>query len=189
MSEKIPIQSVTSSTLPAATMAALPPVPVCQNDHYVVQAAQVVRESERGLLVRARLPDQCERCTGRGGCTLGLFGRWALRRPQTIVIPTKQMFAAGSWIWIGLPKLIFLRSLLFLYLLPIICVLFGGGFGGWFLPLPWPPDLRSALGMLVGGIVGALWARWCISRTVGASPAQSVRVMWPEQEPASNKLQ
>lgn len=180
MTQKIPVQAVTEQLTGAQSMEALPLMDACHNDQYLIQAAQVAGTHPKGLLVRVQAPSRCGNCAHQGGCALGVLGRWARRRPQHLVIPTQCSVPQGAWLWIGLPKLVFLHSLLSLYFLPVVCVLLGGAFGGWFLPVSGAPDVRTALGMLLGAVAGGVWAHWRVRRVTKKSAAvRPVVVLWP----------
>lgn len=187
--KKIPLFSDVLS--PVFSADALPALTACQNDQYLIQAAYVVEQNDGALVIRAQAPASCQSCASLGACSMGIMGRWALSRQQQLYVKTALELPAGAWLWIGLPKTVFLRSICLLYLLPVLCFLLGGALGGWLLPQGWLMDLRVLLGMLLGlalgGLIGAVFVRAggrSIGPLVKSAQSQSfanVHILWPSE--------
>lgn len=181
MKDKIPITALDCELV--FSPDALPVLSACQNEAYLIQAACVVQKRERDVVLKAQTPTKCKACASMGGCSLGLLGRWALRRQHRLVIPVQTLNTAlteGCWIWIGLPKKTFLSSVFVLYFLPVLCFLVGGALGGYLLPETWGVDFRTAMGMLLGGCIGLYLAR-IGARYVARHSANAggVSILWP----------
>lgn len=181
MIERIPVSTIAST--PVFSPDALPVISTCQNEQYLIQAAQVEALLEDSVVLKVQSPKQCKACVSQGGCSLGLLGRWALKRQQRLVLPAStvdHVLPEGAWLWIGLPKRTFLNSIFFLYFVPTMCFLVGGALGGFWLPAGWSADLRTALGMLAGAGLGLLCARTATRSAVrDMSQGRSVSILWP----------
>ena len=176
MSERIPCKSSVASDSVAWSPAELPQLAACRDEHYLIQAAHVQKQVSDGVRVVATRPTQCRNCEKQGGCGLGLFGRWFARGEQTLLVRTTLSLPEGSWLWLGFPKTDFVRTVFMLYGLPVLLLLVGGLLGNAWGPAYWLADVKSGSGMIVGGLMGALLARFWARHRVASIP---VTVLWP----------
>jgi sigma-E factor negative regulatory protein RseC len=129
---------------------------------------------------------QCKACVSLGGCRLSVFGRWGRPSASRLKIATERRFPVDSWLWIGLSRQGLLRSLVLLYFVPVLCLLVGGAVGCWFWPMlsgaafvgqgpQWGVDAVTAVGMMLGLVLGVLLVRW----QARAMHPLGITVLWP----------
>ncbi len=118
------------------------------------QTAEVIKTAPNGVLVQAVEPSGCGTCAGQG-CSSRRIAELFQRKPRHFLVDCDLSLSPGDRVVIGVANGSVLKSAMRAYALPLALMLAGALLGQSIRP----GDGSALLGMLLGGMVGALLAR------------------------------
>ena len=121
------------------------------------QPAYVIECSEAGVWVEPATPPGCTVCAGQG-CASRQLVELFQHRPRRYRVESTLSLSVGDRVVVGLPEGSLLRSVFFLYGLPLIFILSGAVLA----QLLRPGDAAGVSGALVGGLIA--WSLTFITR-------------------------
>ncbi|MFP5304465.1 MAG: SoxR reducing system RseC family protein [Gammaproteobacteria bacterium] len=131
----------------------------------IEERAIVSRTGDDGIWVRALGPESCPRCAAGRGCGGGVLGRLvSRRRPEIRVNGALAGLRSGDTVVVGVDEGALMRASLWVYLVPLLCMLAAGGVAQ--LVLQAHDLLVAALGLV--GLAGG----FALTR-LAAGPAQA----------------
>lgn len=147
----------------------------------IEQQGRVVAASESVVRVRVGSVAACPACAAGQGCGAGIFGRLLRRKPIELELTNNLHAKAGQSVLLGIPETVFLRLLLHLYMLPLLCGLAGAAIGNYLAQsiaaaAAWV-DAATLLGAVLAGGV-ALWkSRTATGELEGNSGVELIQVV------------
>lgn len=122
------------------------------------QPARVIESSETGIWVEPVAASGCAVCAGQG-CASRQLAEFFQHRPRRYRVQSSLPLFVGDHVVVGLPEGSLLRSVFFIYGVPLICILSGAVLAQFLHP----GDAAGVSGALVGGLIA--WSLMFISRT------------------------
>ena len=144
----------------------------------IEQQARVIAQADGQLQVLIGGQSGCPACDAGRGCGAGLFGRLLRRRPLELSLPSREPYAVGQAVTVGLREPLFLRLIALLYLVPLLAGLAGAAAGLVIADrFEWPAGATD-LTILCGALLAATGALKIRDRTlrpeIGPSDIQLV---------------
>ena len=128
----------------------------------IVERGSVVAVEKEGVWVEAVQKSVCAGCKARQGCGQGLLSKysksqgylWVLRPDPSIAV------SEGDEIEFGLPDDVVMKSSLIIYLVPLVLLLVGVLIAHNTFPGDGPAILGALVGLVAGGFITKMHARW-----------------------------
>jgi sigma-E factor negative regulatory protein RseC len=128
----------------------------------LIETGRVVAVDDDGLWVETIRQSTCGSCAARKGCGHGLLNRYVDgNRGYIRVLPGEDgttACAVDDQVRISIPEEVILRGSMVLYVVPLVCMLFGAVAGA--SVVGGDSDLLSVVGAAAGFGVGFLLVRW-----------------------------
>ncbi len=130
----------------------------------IAETGRVVAIESNGLWVETIQRSTCGSCAAQKGCGQSLLARLAGHSSYLWVLlegRDSARYHLGDEIQLGIPEDVVVKGSLFVYLLPLLLMIFGSGLANaWFAS-----EGLSVLGGLLGLLSGGLVVRWRAQKT------------------------
>jgi len=129
--------------------------------------ARVVKTEGLHALVRADQSNGCNQCNGKG-CGAGKLSQLFCSRPREFQVKNVINASVGDEVIVSVEDGAVLRGIGFVYLLPLLLLLFGALLGSTFSQQPEMSDNYAALGAFFGLVTGFFYAKWKVFKQSGS---------------------
>lgn len=144
--------------------------------------AIVIRLEGDEALVESTQGGGCGSCDSENGCGSGKLSQLFCSQPRRFRVRNDAHAQVGSLVQVTVPEGILLRSALLMYILPLFLMLAGAFAGVQLAPDEADSDAWSAIGGLVGLLLGFVLVKSLSQRRLSSSLAQPV-ILPPSNAP------
>ncbi len=127
------------------------------------EIATVIRTENNGwITVEVKVKNACNHCDNNESCGTSAVSKAFSPKVQRFSIPAEGQYQAGEQIKLGLPESVILKAAAIVYLLPLLGLFIGAGFGHLQMELVDIEFINA--GSIIAGLIGSVIAWRCGKR-------------------------